>query len=202
MSEKTQGAFDVTIQPLWEAARQGQRAPGPVGYRDLVVTPSRATFLRPGMGASFNGIAQGFATDRSVEILRAHGYGDILANLGEYRGLGIHPEGRPWAIGVPDPRSGEIVQVLDPARGAIATSEPLGTLVGDQSHIFDPLGRSGPRWRSVTIQASDAATADALSTAVAASPVDEAAGLLRRGGALRAVLISEAASPVIWTPKT
>lgn len=198
MSRRTEGAFDVTIQPMWDSLRLNRITSGTVDYRRMIIEQTDARFSAPGMGASFNGIAQGFATDRAVAILEEHGYRDLLANLGEYHGKGQHPEGRNWNVGVADPKTGRIAAVLDPAQGAIATSEPGGTLVGGQSHIFDPLNRPGPRWTSVTVQARDATTADALSTAIAASPTEATETLLHAGGAWRAVLIHANQPAVLW----
>ena len=183
------GGFDVTVQPMWE----GRAAP--VGWQDMVAEGGAVRFRRPGMAATFNGIAQGYAADRAVAVLAAHGFGDVLVNLGEWRGAGAHPDGRPWAVGATDP-AGTVRAVLHP--GAVATSEPHATLVRGQPHIFDPLARPGLRWASVTVRAATAARADALSTAIAAAPLDKAHALLHAGAAAEAVLIPVEGGVVHW----
>ena len=193
ISRQTESTFDVTMQARWQALASGADAEAiPTGWRDLEVTPAAARFLRPGMAATFNGIAQGFAADRAVQVLHALGYRDVLANLGEFASLGSRPDGEPWRLGVADPNVGGIAAELSlPRTGmAVATSAPQGTLIQGHSHIFDPLDRSGPRWSSVTVMADDPATADALSTAVAAAPVADAQDLLRGSKVHRAVLIA------------
>ncbi len=198
ISRLTAGAFDVTVQPIWQALRSGRPSDAAIDYRRLQVGLEAVRFTSPGMGASFNGIAQGFATDRAIEILQQFGYRDVLANLGEFRSLGRHPSGRRWLLGVESPVSGEMMARVMPSEGAVATSEPRGTLVAGRPHIVDPLDRPGPRWASVTVQAADATAADALSTAVAASPTVQAEQMLHAGGAKLAVLIAQNGAVTRW----
>jgi len=194
MAEITSGAFDPTIQPLWQALSKGdsiEKVHQLIGWRGLVMARGKAQFTRPGMAASFNGIAQGFAADRVAAILAERGFKNILVNLGEYSARGTK-QGMPWLLGIRDPLSGRIVAELEPDNSAIATSEPRGTIISGRPHIFDPLQRAGERWVSVTVEAPEAWRADVLSTAIAASPIEEAENLLAAGNATRAWLINAA----------
>jgi len=175
------GGFDPTVQGFW-------KGDGTVDWNALAVSSLEARFTRDGMAATFNGIAQGYAADRVIAVLERLGYRDALANLGEFRGIGLREDGAPWRIGVENPLTGAIVEVIEGAR-AVATSEPRATLIRGQPHIFDPLRRSGERWVSVTVVAAAGWRADGLSTAIAAAPVEEAEELLRRGEVMEAVLI-------------
>ena len=191
MAEKTNGAFDPTIQALWRALSKGtdiEQAHQLIGWRDLATTNGIVQFLRPDMAASFNGIAQGFAADRVSAILLARGFKNILVNLGEFSARGTK-QGAPWLLGIRNPLTGRIAAEVKADNSAIATSEPHGTLITGQPHIFDPLQRAGERWASVTVEANEAWRADALSTAIAASPIKEAPELLAAGNATRAWLI-------------
>jgi len=132
-------------------------------------------------------------------ILRKYGFQNTLVNIGEFAARG-NKHGRPWHLGIADPISGRIVAHIEPNGAAVATSEPHGTLIGGQAHIFDPLERAGKRWASVTVEAPEAWQADALSTAIAASPVAEAENLIVAGGATRAWLIN--ASGELTIPHT
>ena len=193
LAEVSSGAFDPTIQPLWQALSKGhdiKQGYQLVGWRDLVVRQGQAQFVRQGMAASFNGIAQGFAADRVSAILTKRGFKNILVNLGEFSAQGTK-QGAPWRLGIRDPLSGRIATEIEPANNAIATSEPRGTLIAGRSHIFDPLERGGKRWVSVTVEAAEAWRADALSTAIAASPIEDAEKLLAAGNATRAWLIND-----------
>lgn len=189
----TDGAFDVTVQPLWTLyADHFQRHPGDgqgpkadaiaaaralVDYRALEVSPEQITLSGSGDGraVTLNGIAQGYITDRIADVLREGGIGNVLVDLGETRGVGRHPEGRPWAIGLADPHDprnyGRVVDLVD---RALATSGGYGTRFsadGRHHHLFSPdTGRSANHHLSVSVVAADATAADALSTGLFVAP--------------------------------
>ena len=200
-SRRTDGAFDPTVQPLWQLyaghfARPGADPAGPpsaavraarelVDHRRLRVGPDRIAFAGRGMAVTLNGIAQGYVTDRVSERLRAEGMTDVLVDLGEIRALGHHPSGRPWTVGLADPvTEGRNAATLEIAERAVATSGGYGTLfdpAGRFTHLFDPAtGRCAQGWLAVTVLAPDATTADALSTALSVAPETRAAGILDR----------------------
>jgi FAD:protein FMN transferase len=149
------------------------------------------------MAVTLNGIAQGYITDRVADLLRREGMGSVLIDLGETRAVGLHPEARPWRVGLADPADptqvGRRVELTD---AALATSGGYGTVFdagGRHNHLIDPRsGRSAPARRSVSVMAPGAAIADAASTALALMPEQEASGLLRQLGA-RAAYIQDAA---------
>jgi len=116
IADVSHGGFDPTVQGLW----QGD---GMVDWRALAVSPFGARFARKGMSATFNGVAQGYAADRVIGVLERLGYRDALANLGEFRGIGQREDGRLWRIGVENPLTGTIAEIIEGA-GAVATSEP------------------------------------------------------------------------------
>lgn len=187
----TDGAFDVTVQPLWTLyANHFHRHPGDaagpdegaiaaararVDYRALEVSPARVSLAGDGRAVTLNGIAQGYITDRIADLLRDGGIADVLVDLGETRGVGQHPEGRPWAIGLADPRDpsrwGPVVELVD---RALATSGGYGTRFsadGRHHHLFAPrTGASANHHLSVSVVADDATTADALSTGLFVAP--------------------------------
>jgi thiamine biosynthesis lipoprotein len=201
------GAFDVTVQPLWRvharavhprgAERSIEAARALIGWRDVRIEPGRVSFPRPGMAATLNGIAQGYAADRIAERLRRHGFDRVLADLGEFRAVGARALGRPWRIGLERPRDGrgvpDLAVAVDLADHGLATSSPFGTPLdrsGVRHHLFDPrTGRCTASWASVSVIASTAMAADALSTAIAVAPADAAADILARGGGIEAILI-------------
>lgn len=190
----TDGAFDPTVQPLWSLYREhfsqiGANPGGPsesliaealsrVGFRHVSFDQNRVAFGRVGMRLTFNGIAQGYATDRVVDILRAGGIEQSLVDMGEPRALGSSPSGRPWKVGIADPdeaeRVGELVEVIDQA---VATSAGYGfrfDQAGQFNHLLDPKsGRSAQRYKSVTLILPTAMEADALSTAYNLMPLDD-----------------------------
>ncbi len=187
------GAFDPTIQPLWRAyadhfATPGADPAGPpretiadaltlVGLDKVGFNRDRIAFTRPGMALTLNGIAQGFITDRIVELLRAGGVTSALADVGEIRALGRHPDGTPWRVGIAG--SDERIDLVD---RAIATSSPSGFRfggAGTAGHILDPRsGLAASRHESVSVLAPQAALADALATAFCLMATAEIEALL------------------------
>lgn len=185
-SELTSGAFDPTVQPLWmlyfnHFSKPGADRSGPpraaveatlahVGMHKVLVGPDRIAFARRGMGVTLNGIAQGFLTDRVVELLRSEGFDHCLVDLGESRALGKRGDGEPWRIALQGSDGGasvdEILPVID---RAVATSGAYGFRFDPEGrfhHLFDPAtGTCAALYRSVTVVTQTATTADALSTA-------------------------------------
>jgi len=56
------------------------------------------------MAITLNSIAQGYITDAIADMLRNEGFERAVVDLGEYRAIGRHPDGRPWRIGIRDGR--------------------------------------------------------------------------------------------------
>jgi len=169
--DATGGVFDPTVQPLWLALAAGgdsSAARHLIGWNRVAVTPE-AIRLEPGMGLTFNGIAQGAAADAVAGVLLRRGFGNVLVDVGEQVALGERPGGGPWQaeIALPD---GQQVSRAELAGIALATSSPLGTrLPGGQGHILDPrTGLTATARRLVSVMAPQAAVADALSTAFCA----------------------------------
>jgi FAD:protein FMN transferase len=202
--ELSGGAFDVTVQPLWRlyaahfAAHPGDSLGPPaarleatrrrVDYRAIALDGAQVRLLRPGMGVTLNGIAQGYITDRVADLLRAAGFASVLVQLGETFAGEPPSDGRAWRIGIPDPFAPErLIERLDVVDLAIATSSGHATrfdAAGRHHHLLDPsTGRSAGRCASVTVLAPRATTADALSTALAILPLAAAPGLLRQAEA-------------------
>ena len=190
------GRFDPTVQPLWalwaEAAASGmrpaqaeiERTLRKTGWEKIRLSPD-AVVMEPGMALTLNGIAQGYITDRVTELLRANGLEHAMIDLGEARGLGSPAPGRPWRAGIADPRNpSRVLEAIDLGDRALATSGGYGTPLdpaGRFTHLFDPhTGEATPRWRSVTVRAADATTADALSTAFSQMPADMIRDMISR----------------------
>jgi len=186
------GAFDVSVQPLWQLyadhfGRFGSDAAGPdiqkiaaacamVDYRAISFDARAVRLDKPGMALTFNGIAQGYITDRVADILRGGGLDHVLANMGEISATGGAAKG-PWKV--KSRATGGVLEITD---GAVATSEGAGTRFdasGRHHHLLDPhSGQSAVYYDCVTVLAKDAATADALSTALYMLPPGRAQLLL------------------------
>lgn len=162
------GAFDPSVQPLWQALATGgdaEAARAAVGWDGVRFDAGGVRLLRPGMALTLNGIAQGYITDRIAALLRAQGLRDVLVDIGEVVALGRKPDGTSWQAGIATPAR-DIIHLVTLRDRALATSAPMGTVLGDgQGHILDPRGH-GPRNTLVSVSAPRAALADGLSTAL------------------------------------
>jgi thiamine biosynthesis lipoprotein len=162
-----------------------------VDHAAVRVATDRISFARPGMAVTLNGVAQGYITDRVAALLRANGIGHTLVDMGEVRALDDHPSGRPWTVGLKDPRSQSgILETLPLDNQALSTSGGYGTefdAAGRFNHLFDPAtGACADRYLSVTVMAPTATQADALSTAFALMPLERCEAVLKELGATAA----------------
>ncbi|MCA0008702.1 MULTISPECIES: FAD:protein FMN transferase [unclassified Mesorhizobium] len=210
-------AFDPTVQPLWLAYQRhfsdpGATAAGPsrrvmqealdrVGFDRLAYSEDRIELPMAGSALTLNGIAQGYATDKVVDLLRAGGVEHALVNMGEGRAIGSAPEDRPWRIGITDPfNSDSILKVLPLTDSAVATSSPAGFQFDEDgrfTHIIDPRTGSTPqRYASLSVVAPTATIADALSTAFSLMDVETIAGAVRRLDGVDAYVLSQ---DTLWT---
>ncbi|HNX77937.1 MAG TPA: FAD:protein FMN transferase [Candidatus Rifleibacterium sp.] len=137
--------------------------------------------LASGSLIDLGGIAGGYAIERAKRVLRSSGCRAFLIDdAGDIWFEGRKPDGKPWKIAVRDPRdNGALAYVESTAPLAISTSgdyERFITVDGQKyGHIMNPFtGRPVDYYASVTVVASDAVTADALSTAIFAMPPEQA----------------------------
>jgi FAD:protein FMN transferase len=137
------------------------------------------------MGLTLNGIAQGYVTDRVVDVLRANGIERSLVDMGETRALGAHPEGRSWKVAIADPAEpGQVLRTAEIVNQALATSAGNAfqfDATGRFNHIFDPrTGASARLHRSASVVMPTATAADALSTAFSLMSVNAAKEVLAK----------------------
>jgi thiamine biosynthesis lipoprotein len=206
LAQRSDGAFDVTVQPLWRLFRgHADRGALPssddvaavrslVDWRGLDITPNGPLRLaRPGMAVTLNGIAQGFAADRAREAMRAAGAVAGLVDAGELAALGRAPSGAPWVVALqsaPD-RVAETIW-LDACVATSADSATTFTEDHRHHHIFDPRsGWSPTALGAVSVVAATATQADAWSTAVMVGGEVLARRALALGEAFRVRLVDK-----------
>lgn len=183
MSLYSEGAFDVTVQPLWSLYAEAAAAStlpdsaaiasvrSHVNWRRVQLAGGVVRLSGDGTAITLNGIAQGFAADRVAATLRRHGIQHALINTGEIAALGSRDDETPWNVGIQHPRRQDAYQALAQLQGrCLSTSGDYATTFSkDRSHhhLFDPrTGRSPHDFSSVSIVAATAVEADALSTTV------------------------------------
>ena len=181
LSRLTDGAFDITVQPLWRAwsaavARGTLPAPAQLRQAKALVDWRQVAFderrvaLAPGMAITLNGLAQGYAADMALAAVQAHGVRHALLDTGEFVARGRKREYLPWTLGVRDPRDDQALAATLHVNGCgVATSgdyESMFTPDYRHHHIFDPaVGDSPQELAGVTVMAPTGMLADGLSTA-------------------------------------
>jgi thiamine biosynthesis lipoprotein len=215
MAKLSDGVFDPTVQPLWNlyyehfvvagntqppAADKVMAAKALVGWRGVKLSGSSVTLAQAGMGLTLNSVGQGFITDRCGEVLRAHGFSQVLVDMGEPRAMAAKPDGSAWQIGLADPREpSRSVHTLSVTDQAVSTSGGYGTRLdaaGLYTHLINPhTALTAPAFESVTVVAPTATQADALSTTLALIPNRDVAtrlALLHTQPRCRAICINSA----------
>lgn len=175
------GLFDITsgiLRRAWNfasgqlpAAEQVAALLPHVGMDKLVWTRPRIEFPVPGVELDFGGIGKEYAADRAAEVCSGCGIAHGLVDLGgDIRIIGPHPDGRPWTIGIRDPRRPDVaITNVELAGGALATSgdyERYLEIDGRRyCHILNPrTGWPAEGLRSVSIHAEQCMLAGSLAT--------------------------------------
>jgi thiamine biosynthesis lipoprotein len=183
-SEMSEGAFDITFSSVGylydyrkgikpSDAQIAKALPG-INYHHLQLDRGNRTlhFARPGVRIDLGGIAKGYAVDNCIAILKARGIREALVSAGgDSRVLGDR-HGRPWLIGIRDPRKPEgNIAVLPLADAAISTSGDYERYFEKDGvryhHIINPkTGKSPSGVRSVTVIGPDSITNEGLTKSV------------------------------------
>lgn len=191
------GAFDPSVQPLWQARASGGDIPAAlakVGFEGVAFDRASVRLRRPGMALTFNGIAQGLIADKVTRLLRDAGLDRSLVQLGETRALGPRPDGSPWSIEIEDPaRPTQGAGRIDLDNAALAVSAgAAGPLPGGGHHLLDPTTGASPVHRTaIAVRAPGATLADGLSTAAFLIEDRAVARLLARWPDVRAWSVAE-----------
>ncbi len=207
MSRRSDGAFDITFASAgrYYDYRAGKRpdadelaaAVAAINWRyvELDAPTTSVHFAHPGVYVDLGGIAKGYAVDRCTALLRARGFQDAMVSAGgDSRMIGDR-HGRPWMVGVRDPRhDGAMAVVLPLADTAVSTSGDYERYFVEDGvryhHILDPkTGDSARKVQSVSIIGPNATLTDALSTTVFVLGVEAGLALVNRTPEVDAVII-------------
>lgn len=200
------GAFDITYASVgrYYDFRKGKvpdaqerAAVEAIDYRHVELDASRRAvrFAHPQTYIDLGGIAKGHAVDRVAAILIAGGveHGSVSAG-GDSRIIGDR-RGKPWHIGVQDPRQdGVMVAILPLEDTAVSTSGDYERFFEADGvryhHIIDPgTGDSARGAMGVTVLGADATLTDALSTTLFVLGVEAGLALANRLDGIDAIII-------------
>ncbi|MCP8898798.1 FAD:protein FMN transferase [Gilvimarinus xylanilyticus] len=188
ISERSSGAFDVTVGPLvnlWGFGPQMRPEEVPsddelaqalalTGHDKLQLDVTRARRTAP-IFVDLSAVAKGYGVDWLAEILQKRGFDHFMVEIGgEVRVAGVSPRGTPWRIAVEQPTS-----LGGSARLAVALQNKAIATSGDYRNYFEVDGvryshtidsKTGRpithNLASVTVIADTAAQADAWATAL------------------------------------
>jgi thiamine biosynthesis lipoprotein len=207
VSEESGGAFDVTVYPLvdlWGFFRGAPAVPAQtdiaaclkkVGWRQLKIENGVLTKPNAGVMIDLGAIAKGYAVGEAVKVLKGAGVtsalidagGDIFA-IGELRG-------RPWKVGIRNPRGEGVMGALDVSDLTIVTSGDYERFFEKDGvryhHILDPAtGYPATGLMSVTVICDDATRADGLSTALFVLGPEKGMQLVERLDGVEAIMVT------------
>ena len=159
-----------------------------INYRHIVLyLPLRSVyFANQNVKTDLGGIAKGHAVDNALVILKDLGVAHALVTAGGHTGLLGDRLGKPWMVGMRDPRNENKQAVILPlADTALSTSgdyEGYFAQDGQRYHyILSPKsGKSVYQVQSVSIIGPRSTLNDALSTAVFVLGVQQGMDLLNR----------------------
>ena len=213
MSEWTGGKFDVTfgaLSGLWKFdhdqdneipdMREVRRRLPLIDYRAIQIDNTAGTVFiaRKGMSIHLGGIGKGYAVDRAADILRSRGLRAFAVQSGGDIYVSGMKEGRPWRLGIQDPRgpANRSFAELDLSDGTFSTSGDYERAFVKNGrryhHILDPdTGEPARGTRSVTIVTNRAVLADGLSTGVFILGPDAGLALIERLPDVEGVIVSD-----------
>lgn len=212
-SRISDGAFDITFASVgWKYDYRNKQQPSDeerqnllpaINYKLLRLDKNKQTlfFGHPNMRIDLGGIAKGYAVDRAVELLKAHGVEHATVSAGGDSRVMGDKMGRPWIIGIKNPRAGENANSPPVIRlpltdTAVSTSGDYERYFVDESngerihHIINPkTGKSATGVISVTVLGPKGADTDPLSTTVFVLGVEKGLKLVNRLQGIDCVII-------------
>ena len=190
MSEKSDGAFDITVAPLvnlWGFGPEHRPVMIPtdqeiaqrllrVGYQQIQVDTTQPALrkLHPSIICDLSAIAKGYGVDEVADYIESKGYDNYLVEIGgEIRATGHNRLGNKWRIGIASPNTDPgYVKVISVENVGVATSGDYENYFERDgvrySHTIDP--RTGRpithKLASVTVVHPSCQIADAYATAI------------------------------------
>lgn len=208
ISQKTNGAFDITIAPvmdLWGFFGGEFKVPSDdelkfalskVRYENVQIKDNRI-LISENTTIDIGGIGKGYASDKVAELLKRNDVKSAIISLGgNVYALGKKPDNSLWTVGIADPNSpAQPVGKLRIADKAVVTSGGYQRYFERDGvtyhHIIDPkTGKSADNGlASVTIISDSGTNADGLSTSLFVMGLEKSIEFWRRNKNFEAVFV-------------
>jgi thiamine biosynthesis lipoprotein len=207
LSELTEGAFDITFASVGylydyrDKQRPDEQAIAPlleaINYKHIVLDEQKQSvfFAHPKVRIDLGGIAKGYAVDNAIEALAEMGLKHALVTAGGDTRLLGDRRGKPWIVGIRDPRNRDKQAVVLPlAESAMSTSGDYERYFEEDGkryhHILSPkTGTSSYEVQSVSIIGPLSVYNDALSTAVFVMGLERGIGLINSLSQFEAIVM-------------
>ena len=208
-SQISDGAFDISFASVGYMydyrnhiepdEAQIQKQLSAIDYRSIKLDAGNSTvhFLKPGMRIDLGGIAKGYAVDKGADVLLARGIRHAIVTAGGDSRIIGDRRGRPWMVGVKDPRIGNKEAVVLPLENtALSTSGDYERyfMDGDRRvhHILNPrTGKSATGIRSVSVLAPRGIDTDALTKPLFILGVERGMRIIDRIPGVDAIVIDD-----------
>ena len=210
ISTLTNGAFDISFSSLGylynfrtrKQPNEGQRAKlAPViDFNSIILNPTERSvqFSDARLRLDLGGIAKGYAVDRGISILKSYGVTSARLSAGGDMYLLGDKRGKPWLVGVKDPRKLDQEAVVLPlSEVAVSTSGDYERYFIDDDgervhHIISPnSGKPAKGVQSVTVIGPRTIETDALSTAVFVLGVEDGLALINALNDIDVVIVDD-----------
>ena len=227
ISEKTGGAFDITVAPLVNAWGFGFKKGLPVdsmaidslrslvGYKRVSLVDGKIVKQNPGTMLDCSAIAKGYGCDVVASMFDRHGINNYMIEIGgEVVAKGNNASGKRWGIGINKPvddplaSNKELFGVIRLDGKGMATSGNYRNFRYENgkkvAHTIDP--RTGypveHSLLSATVIADDCATADAYATSFMVMGLEKAMEICSKEKSIDAYFIYAGEDGTLKTAET
>ncbi|MBI4712830.1 MAG: FAD:protein FMN transferase [Planctomycetes bacterium] len=208
ISKESGGAFDITVEPLvklWGFFSDNPHLPQKadienalkkVGYQHIIIKDGQVTKDLPDLHIDLGAIAKGYGLSETVKVLKNQGAKAALIEAGgQVYGFGAI-KGKPWMVGIRNPRSSGVIAGMGIADLSISTSGDYERFFEQDGiryhHILDPqTGYPARGLMSLSVLMQDPTLADGWSTALFVMGPEKAMKLAQSKSDIQIIVVND-----------
>ncbi|PKF58124.1 thiamine biosynthesis protein ApbE [Alteromonadales bacterium alter-6D02] len=209
IAKQTQGSFDISFASIGflydyrnKVKPTNQQVDSQliaINYNNILLDRNNSTifFSHPNVKIDLGGIAKGYAVDNAISLLAQQGVKHALVTAGGDTKLLGDRRGRPWVVGIQDPRNKNKQAVKLPLiNEALSTSGDYERYFEQDGvryhHILNPkTGYAVTGVQSVSITGPQSIMTDALSTSVFVLGVKQGLALINSLDGYSAIIVDD-----------